>query len=258
MKLSQLTVVQRVVLSIAVPSVPLMLLWPVYWVKRLGLVIDDKRDDIVYREFLRDQLWFWAVAIAVVAAWLCLLWARQAGRSQAPTSLSNTTQQPTGAPSGAGGCASMTLGRPGALLDTGINLKLIWMDDDLIEVRVHASNGRFSATADCYCGLDDIAGLAEAARGFPSSSEDRRELEIGTFDSGFAGGGAKLVLRCVDRAGHAVADVALRADSRMSGRLAETASFSFPVEPAGIDDFVTALGSIPLVVGAVVSLRQAT
>lgn len=101
MKLSQLSVVQRVVLSIAVPSVTLLLLWPVHWVKRLGLVIDGKRDDIVYSEFLRDQLWFWAVAISVVAVWLCLLWAPRDGRSGAPTSLSNTPQQPVSAPSGA-------------------------------------------------------------------------------------------------------------------------------------------------------------
>ncbi len=75
MKLSHLTVVQRVVLSIALPAVALVLLWPVHWEKRLGLVIDGKRDDVVYFEFLRDQSWFWAAAIAVVAAWLCLLWA---------------------------------------------------------------------------------------------------------------------------------------------------------------------------------------
>jgi len=103
MRFSQLTVVQRVVLSIAGPSVALVLLWPVHWVKRLGLIIDGKRDDIVYSEFLRDQFWFWAAAIAVVAAWLCLLWAPRDGRSQDPLPLTNKTQQPTGAPSDAGG-----------------------------------------------------------------------------------------------------------------------------------------------------------
>ena len=143
-------------------------------------------------------------------------------------------------------------------VDAGIKLELIWMDDDVIQVRVHASNGRFAATADCYCGLDGFARLAQAACGFPSSSEDRRELEIGTFDARIAGGGAKLVLRCIDRAGHAVADVTVRADSGMNGSPAETASFAFPVEPAAIDDFVAALRTMPLVVGAVVHLRQAT
>jgi hypothetical protein len=144
------------------------------------------------------------------------------------------------------------------LLDVGIKLELIWMDDDVIQVRVQASNGRFAATANCYCDPDAFARLAQAARGFLSSSEDRRELEIGTFDARIAGGGANLVLRCVDRAGHAVADVTVRADPGMGGSPAETASFTVPVEPAAIDDFVAALRIMPLVVGAMVHLRQAT
>lgn len=43
----------------------------------------------------------------------------------------------------------------------------------------------------------------------------------------------------------------------MTGWPAEAASLTFPIASAAIDDFVTALGSMPLVVGAVVSLRQA-
>ena len=44
MRFSQLNVVQRVVLSIAGPSIALVLLWPVRWIKRLELVVDGKRD----------------------------------------------------------------------------------------------------------------------------------------------------------------------------------------------------------------------
>jgi len=151
-----------------------------------------------------------------------------------------------------------SLGRLGALLDTGVKFEVIWMDDDRVEVRVHASNGRFAATADCYGGHDAFSRLVAAAGGFPSSNEDRRELEIGTFDPKCAGGGAKLVLRCADAAGHAVADATVRADPEVSGWPAEAASFSIPVEPAAIDDFLVARGRMPLVVGAAASLRQAT
>ena len=35
--------------------------------------------------------------------------------------------------------------------------ELIWMDDDVIQVRVQASNGRFAATANCYCDPDAFA-----------------------------------------------------------------------------------------------------
>ena len=143
-------------------------------------------------------------------------------------------------------------------MNIGVTIEVIWLDDDLVEVRVAASNGRFAGAADCYCGHDTIPSLAAAARGFPSSSEDRREMEIGTFDPGYAGGGAKLVLRCVDRTGHAVVDVVVRADTRGVAGLAETASFSLPVEPAAIDEFVAALGRMRSVVGAVARLRSAT
>ncbi|MEZ5990062.1 MAG: hypothetical protein R3F30_13220 [Planctomycetota bacterium] len=143
-------------------------------------------------------------------------------------------------------------------MDTGVKFEIIWSDDDLVEVRVHASNGRFAGTVDCYGGHDEIPRIIEAVRGFPTSSEDRRELEIGTFDPDFAGGGARLVLRCADAAGHAVADVTVRADPCGNGWPAETASFSVPVEPAAIDEFVVALGSMSSVVGTIASLRQAT
>lgn len=143
-------------------------------------------------------------------------------------------------------------------METGIKFEVIWTDDDVVEVRVHASNGRFAGTADCYGGHDAISRLADAVRGFPTSSDDRRELEIGTFDPAFAGGGARLVLRCVDAVGHAVADVTVRADPRGNGWPDQIASFSVPVESAAIDDFVEALGIMPSVVGAVASLRQAT
>lgn len=143
-------------------------------------------------------------------------------------------------------------------MNTGVTIEVIWLDDDLVEVRIAASNGRFAGATDCYCGHDTIPRLAAAARGFPSSSEDRRDLEIGTFDPAYAGGGAKLVLRCIDRTGHAIVDVVVRADPRGVAGLAETAAFSLPVEPAAIDEFVAALGRMRSVVGAVARLRPAT
>lgn len=143
-------------------------------------------------------------------------------------------------------------------MNAGVSIEVIWFDDDVVKLRVAASNGRFAGSADCYCGHDTISRFVSAACGFPSSCEDRRVMEIGTFDPSCAGGGTTLVLRCVDRSGHAVVDVIVRADPRGAAGLAETASFSFPVEPAAIDDFVTALGRMPWVVGAAASLRSAT
>lgn len=141
-------------------------------------------------------------------------------------------------------------------MNTGIKFEVIWLDEHIVEVRVTASNGRFAGTADCYSAHDGIPRLAAAVRGFPVSNTDRREMEIGTLDPSRAGGGAKLVFRCVDRAGHAVVDVVVRADPRGHEGVAETASFSIPVETAAIDEFVTALSAMRSVVGDLAILRS--
>jgi hypothetical protein len=149
-------------------------------------------------------------------------------------------------------------GSTGEHLDNGISFEVTWLDDDVVEMRVRADNGRFAGTADCYCDHEDLARLAEALRGFPASLGDRREFVVGTFDPDYAGGGAKLVLRCSDMVGHVVADVTLRSDGRSSAGHPETTSLSLPIEPAAIDAFVAGLGRIRLDVGVTAHLRQAT
>lgn len=141
-------------------------------------------------------------------------------------------------------------------MNTGIKFEIIWLDEHIVEVRVTASNGRFTGAADCFCAHDGIPSVAAALRGFPSSGADRRELDIGPIDLSHAGNGAKLGFRCVDRSGHAVVDVVLRTDPRITAGDAESASFSIPVEPAAIDEFVTALSAMRSVVGDVAILRS--
>lgn len=140
----------------------------------------------------------------------------------------------------------------------GLHLEVVWFDDDLLELRVHAANDRFCGVADCYVGCNFFAEVADALRGFPSSPDDHRDLVVGTFDPRLAGGGARIGLRCIDSAGHAVANVAVQTDTSTAAGHREATSLSFPVEPAAVDDFVAALGRIKLVVGATAFLRQAT
>ena len=104
MKHGQLGLVQRIVLSAAVPTVAILCLLPVQWAGRMGYVFNGKREeDIVYAIFLREQAWFWPAVVASVAVWLCVLWAPRRVRSDGVDSLSNSAQQPTSAPSGARG-----------------------------------------------------------------------------------------------------------------------------------------------------------
>lgn len=109
-------------------------------------------------------------------------------------------------------------------------------DDDVVELRVRASNGRFAGEAHGYASPRVGADLAAALRGFPATSEDRRSFELGTFDDRFAGGGARFELGCTDSAGHAFLLVRLRTDPKRDGRA--TAEFSIAVEAGAIDLFV--------------------
>lgn len=145
-------------------------------------------------------------------------------------------------------------GRP----NLGLTLTIVWFDDDLVELRVRADNGRFSGTTDAYADRDGLAELVGAFQGFPRSIEDRRESMLGTFDAGYAGGGARLILHCTDAAGHAVMEVQLRTGPRDQRGKAETVELVIPVEAAAIDEFVAALRRMPVEIGASASLRQSS
>ena len=154
---------------------------------------------------------------------------------------------------------SQDVGRPEGILARGISFAILWFDDEVIELSVRASNGRFAGTARLYAGREGLAEVASAFRGFPSSNADSRELVLGTFDPACAGGGVRLRLGCTDAAGHAAVEAELRTDPQASevGQ-SERAQLVVVVEPGAIDDFVAAVDRMPVEVGAVAHLRQAT
>ncbi len=136
----------------------------------------------------------------------------------------------------------------------GMSQKLIWLDDDLLEVQFRASNGNFSAVANFYEAHDLFSRLADEIQGFPVTGEDRRAILIGTLDPENSGGGARLVFRCVGRSGAGAVEVVVRSDAHESGRGAEAAAFAIPVQAAVIDRFVADLRKAPRAEGSLVQL----
>jgi len=134
----------------------------------------------------------------------------------------------------------------------GMTFQVLWFDDDVMSVRVQASNGLFSGTAELYEGLDLFTGLAAKISGFPTSKADSRDTELGTFNPAVGGGGAKLSLRCTDGLGHGLLSIRLRNDPK---RGAGTAEFKIAVEANAIDAFVQELGAVQLEVGATAGLH---
>jgi hypothetical protein len=140
------------------------------------------------------------------------------------------------------------------IFNQGIEMSVVWFDEDVIELYVLGSNGRFSGATNIYINRITLTEIANVFRGFPESIEDQRELLIGTFDPGYAGGGVKIRLRSLDKVGHSEVEFVVRAVSEYRAGQNETANFYIPVEPAAIDEFVVAISMMEIEVGSTVNL----
>jgi hypothetical protein len=144
-------------------------------------------------------------------------------------------------------------------VENGISLRVIWFDEveDLFEVVFYCSNGYFSGQAGIYVGRKALQELADTLKGFPSSPDDTRDFELGTFNPNHADGGARMHFRCVDAAGHAVVEVKLRGDACGGLGEMESVALRIPIQAAGVDDFVKQLRGIGKILGASALLLQA-
>jgi hypothetical protein len=124
----------------------------------------------------------------------------------------------------------------------GINVEIVWFDQDVVECQVRCSNGRFSGVAEIYLSHDDLPKMAAALKGFPNGPSDVRDLELGTFNPKHAG--VRLRCYCRDSAGHAVMEVKLRGDASKGLGEPESVALLFPVEAAAIDSFLTQVRSM--------------
>lgn len=132
-----------------------------------------------------------------------------------------------------------------------LTLELVWFDDDMLELRLRASNGRFAGEVNFYAALDEPSKFSAAIEGFPRSVSDVREYEFGSTDTpGY--GTAKIRLRCKDRKGHLAAQVSIHANPMDEDSAAESASIQLEVLPAAIDLFVGELQSVKALGGTAV------
>jgi hypothetical protein len=122
-------------------------------------------------------------------------------------------------------------------MTSGIEFKIVWFDQDAVELRLRSSNGSFSGQANVYLGRGRLSEIADGLKGFPSSSNDSRDFELGTFKPNRAGGGVQMHFSCLDMAGHAAVDVKLRSGVCKTMGEIGSAALRIPVEAAAIDSF---------------------
>jgi hypothetical protein len=122
----------------------------------------------------------------------------------------------------------------------GLQVKYLYNDSDIIELRIIADNGRFCGTTNVYVGMGELPNVAEILRGFPKDSADSRDVTLGAFGRKFAGGAVRLRFYCTDLAGHTTGEITIEADYARS-EVAETATVIAKFEPAALDEFLKEL-----------------
>jgi len=125
----------------------------------------------------------------------------------------------------------------------GLQLKYLWHDVDVFEVKVMASNGEFSGAAKTYVSIGAFAEAAEVLKGFPRDLSDVRELKFGEFGRESAGGCAHLRFFCKDSAGHAVVEFRIESEDESNtgsqwNLPEQSVHFFAEIEASAVDDFV--------------------
>jgi hypothetical protein len=127
--------------------------------------------------------------------------------------------------------------------DVGLELELIWKDEDMFELRVSAWNGSFGGVANICVGIGRLKEIASRLSGFPTNPSDEREIVLGTFGREFAGGAARMRFYCADRAGHAYLESKIESEFESVG-VVQNVVISMPIEAAAVDVFVEELGQM--------------
>ena len=135
-------------------------------------------------------------------------------------------------------------------MDAGLEVAIDWWDDDVVILRVRASNGRFAGTTKLYAGHQSWLAFAEVLRDFPVDSSDAREYQLGTFDPSYAGGGISVKFFCTDGVGHTAVAIRIYGTAVGSDQRAETANFAITIEASAVDSFVQQLRGMELRRGA--------
>lgn len=116
-----------------------------------------------------------------------------------------------------------------------LELNVIWKDDDMFELRVTASNGRYFGITEVYETSESLSDFADLLYGFPKDNSTLFH-EMGTKDS-YAYFSMKYY--CIDNSGHLGIELNLEENVSTEYRNEEKDKLKLEiiVEPSAIDNF---------------------
>lgn len=97
-------------------------------------------------------------------------------------------------------------------LKSFIEVEVVWKDDDLLEIKVVACNGRYRGTTQVYDTRDSLRKFAQQLIGFPKSIDQIIHYEVGER-TGYSFLGVKFY--CIDRTGHTAVKVEMEENITM-------------------------------------------
>jgi hypothetical protein len=124
--------------------------------------------------------------------------------------------------------------------EPAISISVIWLDNDMIELRVAASGPGFSAQVDFYESFASLAQFAVALRGFPAQSSESRRFGLGNWHGATSGAGVEFRFSA-DARGHVSIVADFETDQALPEDIPPKVAFLLTAEPAGIDRFCSQL-----------------
>lgn len=121
-------------------------------------------------------------------------------------------------------------------LKSFLELKVVWKDDDMFELKVLASNGRYSGTTEVYDTSDSLGNFAKSLIGYPTVDAKTLKHEAGQKDSHsyFA-----MTFYCIDNSGHIGVQIELEESVATNYRKEEKDKIKLEIiaVSSGIDTF---------------------
>lgn len=129
-------------------------------------------------------------------------------------------------------------------LKSFLELEIIWKDDDIFELKVTASNGRYFGITEVYDTTESLLSFAQTLIDFPNQNK------IAIHEAGKKNGYAYFSMRfyCIDKVGHIGIEINLEDTVATEFRKEEKNKLKLEIiaEPSAIDNFQKALKNLAI------------